>query len=164
MALGARFVSSPVTVLRAAPGPLSINDTLNRSPYACKTLSGDSALKAATPAGTWTESTPKLDTATVNTALKSCGDLQEGSVIYISGGKSPTGGQPTTQEASLLVLKGTDSTNYTSPKVLAAVVAPLSQCVPSLGKESTTYAVEVRTGAAAGDLVVEDLAASCQEP
>lgn len=161
MALGARFVSSPVTVLRAAPGPLSVTDTVSRIPYACKPLSGDSARKAATPAISGADSPSKLDTGTVNTALKSCGELQEGSVIYISG-NSTMGSQPVSQDASLLVLKGTDSTNYTSPKVLAPVVAPLSQCVPSVGKESTSYAVEVQTGAAAGDLVVEDLAASCQ--
>jgi hypothetical protein len=166
MALGVRFVSSPVTVLSASPSPLSMTDTLNRSSYSCKQLSGDSAGKALTPAvaGPQAEVSSKLDTGVVNPALKACGPLQEGTVINVSDGKSPMGTTVISQETSLLVLKGTDSTKYTSPKVFAPVVAPLSQCLPALGKESTTYSVEVQSGAAAGDLVVEDLAPSCQSP
>lgn len=166
MGLGVRFVSSPVTVLRAVVGPLSMTDSLNQSRYSCQQLSGDSASKAATPvnASPQGETASKLDTGVVNPALKSCGVLQEGTVINIPETKSPQGTSTLSPETSLLVLKGTDSTNYTSPKVLAAVVAPLSQCVPTLGKESTTYSVEVQSGAAAGDLVVQDLAQSCQAP
>ncbi len=165
MGLGVRFVSSAATVLRATPAPLSM-DTLNQSRYSCRQLSGDSADKATVPviASPQGESASKLDTGVVNPALLACGALQEGTVINVPSGKSVSGTFPYSVETSLLVLKGTDSTNYTSPKVLGPVVAPLAQCVPTLGKESTTYSVEVQSGAAAGDLVVEDLAQSCQSP
>jgi hypothetical protein len=166
MALGVRFVSSPATVLRASPTPLSMQDTVNQPRYSCKQLSGDSANKAAasvvaTPQG---EAASKLDTGVVNPALLSCGVLEEGTVINVPTGKSASGTFPVSSETSLLVLKGTDTTTYTSPKVLAPVVAPLAQCVPTMGKESTTYSVAVQSGAAAGDLVVQDLAQSCQSP
>jgi hypothetical protein len=167
MALGVRFVSSPVSVLRASPAPLSIVDTLGESRYACKVLTGDSATKAATPVvvNPQTETPAKLDTALVNPALQSCGPLQAGTVINITTTKSPSGGStPAAQGTSLLVLKGPDSTNYTSPKVLAPVVAPVSQCVPALGTESTSYALNVEGGGASNDIVVEDLAKSCQAP
>ena len=167
MALGVRFVSSPVSVLRASPAPLSVVDTLGGSRYACKELTGDSAAKAANPMvlSPQVEPATKLDTALVNPALQSCGPLQAGTVINITNVKSPTGSTtPSSQGASLLVLKGPDSTNYTSPKVLAPVVAPVAQCVPALGTESTSYALDVEAGAASNDIVVEDLAKSCQAP
>jgi len=163
MALGVRFVSSPVSVLRATPAPLSVVDTLGESRYACKVLTGDSATKAANPLGmsSQTETPTKLDTAVVNPVLQSCGPLQAGTVISITTVKSPSGGStPASQGTTLLVLKGPDTTNYTSPKVLAPVVAPISQCVPALGTESTSYALDV----GAGDIIVEDLSASCQAP
>jgi len=166
MALGVRFVSSPVAVLSASPSPLSMTDTANRSPYSCKQLSGDSAGKALTPAvaGQQAEVSSKLDTGVVNPALKSCGALQEGTVINVSDGKSSAGTAVSSQETSLLVLKGTDSTTYTSPKVLGPVVVPLAQCVPGAGTESTTYAVEVQQGAASGDLLVGDVSQKCLAP
>ena len=167
MALGVRFVSSPVSVLRASPAPLSVVDTLGGSRYACKELTGDSAAKAANPMvlSPQVEPATKLDTALVNPALQSCGPLQAGTVINITNVKSPTGSTtPSSQGASLLVLKGPDSTNYTSPKVLAPVVAPVAQCVPALGTETTSYALDVEAGADSNDIVVEDLAKSCQAP
>jgi hypothetical protein len=166
MALGVRFVSSPMTVLRVALGSLPVSDTSVRPAYSCKTLSGDSATKAMTPSVLGTQAGPqaKLDTGVVNSALKSCGTLQEGSVINVMDGKSAAGPATMSKETSLLVLKGTDSTNYTSPKVLGPVVAPLAQCVPDLGKESTAYDVVVQTGVASGDLLVEDLSPTCRAP
>jgi hypothetical protein len=164
MALGVRFVSSPIKVLRAVPEmpASSVTDSVKSPAYACKALTTDSAAKTMAPAasGVQTGST-SLDTSGLATALKSCGQLEGGSVIEVT--PTRTTGVPVTQAPGtpLLVLQGSDSTGYTSPKVLAPVVVPLGQCVPDLGKESTAYALDVQDGAASTDILVGDLSQAC---
>jgi hypothetical protein len=166
MGLGVRLVSSPVSVLKTIPVKGSMTDSLGTAGYVCRTLSADSAAKvvdsAASPAQM--NSALKLDTAKVDSALKACGTLERGSVINYSGGQLPVVVGTTAPNVNLLVLSGSDSTPFTSPKSLDPVVVPLAECVPTAGKEATSYEVDVHAGAAANDLVVQDVEEKCLGP
>jgi hypothetical protein len=165
MALGVRFVSSPTKVLRAVPEmpASSVTDSMKPPAYACQVLPTDSAAKPMAPAtsGVPVSSSTPLDTAALATALKSCGQLEGGSVIEVTPVRTTGGTVPAAQATPLLVLKGAESADITGPKILAPVVVPLGQCLPDLGKESTTYALVVQAGASSGDLVVGDLSQAC---
>lgn len=160
MAIGARLTSSPVAVLKAMPIKNSQGtDTLTKSGYACTALSADSAGKVVQPArsGTQPDAVSRLDTAHVDSALKSCGPLQPGSVINYTGASAPVVSMDGAPSVNLLVIKAADTTNYTSPKTLEPVVVPLSQCVAAPGKETTVFDVDV----VGNDLAVGDVAQSC---
>lgn len=160
MGLGVRFRSSPVAVLRAVSAS-SMNDSAG---YACKEVPADSAARVALPAATvGADSQARLDSSQVAPALKACGTLERGTVINVASG-SPVSNAPASPGVNLLVLQGAGTTGYTSPKTMDAVVVPLSQCVPGLGSETTTYSVDLRAAASGNDLVVGDVAQKCIAP
>lgn len=162
MGLGVRLVSSPVTVLKAAPVKGSGMDSAGAG-YTCNALPPDSAAKTVDPARSATESptAARLDTGRVDSALKACGALSRGSVINYSGSTAAGSVSVYSESVNLLVLSGTSATPYTSPKTAEPVVVPLSECVPSAGREITSYAVDVQSGAGGNNLVVSDVAEKC---
>jgi hypothetical protein len=166
MGLGVRLVSIPVSVLKATPSKSVSADSAGHAGYTCNALSPDSAAKAVDPARSVTEGSTasRLDTGKVDSALKACGPLARGSVISLSGSYMPGPTSAVSEPVNLLVLSGTDSTRFTSPKTSEPVVVPLSECVPSAGKEITSYAVDVQSGAGASNLIVSDVAEKCLGP
>jgi hypothetical protein len=159
MALGVRFVSKPVAVRQAVPTPSA--DTSKRPTYTCKDVPPDSAAKLTSPATAMDPAAVRLDTGTVSPALKSCDSLIKGSVINVAPPAGSVG--PTAAEASnLLVLSGPATTStVTGMKTVEPVVVPLAQCVPTAGTENTTYAVQLQSSGAAGNLLVGDVAEKC---
>jgi hypothetical protein len=165
MGLGVRLVSSPVIVLKATPVKSSALDTAGS--FTCNALSEDSAAKTVDPARAAPSemSISKLDTVRVDSALKACGSLEGGSVISLSGGAAtPATGVMTTQPINLLVLTGTSFASYPNSKALDPVLVSFSECVPDAGKDVTTFAVDLRAGSAANDLIVGDVSQKCLVP
>jgi hypothetical protein len=167
MGLGVRLVSSPVTVLKATQvAPVKL-DSLGQTVYTCKALSEDSAAKTVDQARALSEATPSSqpDTARMDSVLRACGVVERGSVINYSGGPAPSGtGILTSQPVTVLVLDGTDSAHAASSKAREPVAVPLSECVPSAGREATSYEVEVRAGSGTNDLIIGDVAEKCLGP
>jgi hypothetical protein len=161
MGLGVRLVSSPVTVLKAAPQSYSSTDTI-RFAYSCQALSPDSAAKTVDAGRGASEdpAAPRLDSAQVDSALKACGTIARGSVINFYGRGAQGSAVPLSQSVNLLVLEGGDN-DKNGAKSSTPVVAPLADCVPAAGKEVTSYSLDVRSGSGSHDLIVGDVAEGC---
>lgn len=157
MGLGVRFAASPVAVLRAQPATPDVQIDSTRPAYACKETNADTGLHSGSAESPQT--TARLDTAAVIKALQSCDSLAAGSVVKVAGGFPGAAAVPSGEAVSFLVLSGSRA-DVSGTKQAAPVLVPLAQCVPSAGRESTSFAVE--EGAAA-DLIVEDVAAECLE-
>lgn len=163
MGLGMRFTSRPVAVRQAVP---TGTDT-SKQQYTCRDVPKDSAAKLSTPALQTTPAaiadTAKLDTGTVNPALKACDSLVKGSIISVVG--QPEGIGVTKSDSvpdALLVLSGEQTANTVQGmRIIEPVVVPLNQCVPTAGSENTTYDLQLQSTPVSSDILVKDVAEKC---
>lgn len=160
MALGLRFNSSPTSVQEVTE--IFTPDT-GKSTFTCKDVPKDSSARIAeTPSYQEVGATaaPKLDTSKVNSALKSCDTLPKGSVINVV----PTGAANKRDSAGvpLLVVQNSVPVSAVNGTHLnAALVVPYAECVPSAGREKTSFEAQIL---AMGDILVKDVADKCLAP
>jgi hypothetical protein len=170
MAVGIRFASSPISVKEATivskPDSLGPAADTAKPVYTCKDVPKDSADRIAAPASslpaTDTATAPvKVDTASVNPALKSCDSLQRGQVVNVVSDETKRTGDSTGTPV-IILQNPTQSTSFYGNKELSnPYVVSYDACVLSAGQESTSFDLQLQATAAGSDILIKDIAEKC---
>lgn len=171
MAVGLRYSASPTYVQESKQvmnGPISMTPA-----YDCRDVPKDSTARIIevtdkTPAHAGADSVQtrsKDDSTKLNSALTACDSLPTGSVVnVVSRDVSVTTHTSDTTAVPVLVL--VDEKQVTSvfgKTTLPAQVIPYAECVPSAGRETTSYDLQLQPAGAANNLLIKDVAAKCLE-
>ena len=174
MAIGIRFSSSPVSVKEATlvtrpdnGGPIMLGDTIKPT-YTCKDASKADADLISAPAqnipraDTATPEPIKVDTASVNPALKSCDTLQRGGVINVVGPESKSAGGDASGTPVIILQNPVQTASMFGDKRLSdPYVVPYEACVLSAGQESTSFDLQFQPTSAGSDILIKDVAEKC---
>ncbi len=172
MALGLRFSSSPTSVRQVtsvAKPPIigiPIVDT-GEFMYTCQDVPKDSAARiasvpvASAAMDTGTAFKAALDTAKVNSALKSCDTLAKGGLINVVR-STPGAGKQDSVGVPLLVLSDAKPVSSAiGTYVSVAVVIPYAECIPSAGRERTSFDLQLQPAGGGSDILIRDVAEKC---
>ncbi|MDQ3000810.1 MAG: hypothetical protein M3Y08_06075 [Fibrobacterota bacterium] len=178
MAVGIRFSSSPVSVKEATlvsrPEPVSRPDTggaiitdITQDVYTCKDVSKDSAERISAPANispaSDTATAPvKVDTASVNSALKSCDTLQRGGLVNVVGPESKSAGGDSSGSPVIILQNPVQTASIFGENRLSdPYVVSYGACVLSAGQESTSFDLQLQPTSAGSDILIKDVSEKC---
>ncbi|MEO6095316.1 MAG: hypothetical protein ABIW76_06455 [Fibrobacteria bacterium] len=169
MAVGIRYAASPTSVQESKQvviGTVSMTPT-----YACKDVPKDSTARITAMSGKASTSViadsiparSKEDSSKLNTALKACDSLPTGSVVNVVSRNPAVPGQPNDSTAVpvLVLVDEKPVSSMFGEKLTPAQVIPYAECVPSAGRETTSYDLQLLPAGGNNDLLIKDVAAKC---
>lgn len=153
-----QFIASPIYTCKDAPKDSSRVVAPSNGAGIVTSISSPFTTTTLSP----THVNTPVDTGRVNTVLKACGSIPNGSVVTLtlgdtSNAKTPQADAPTQQYlvTAPTITSGVEVTNK---------LVSYSNCIQNPGSDKTTFQLQFLLFESSSDLVVSDLSSQCTQP